>query len=207
MLSAGIIFLINFSRRKKYALTVSCTSIVSLLELILGVFGTLVLFFLENGFWSGTSFFGAVLLLPVFFYPIALIVRENCGVLLDLIAPSGLMMYAVNKLNCYVSRCCNGRRLGFTQDGIPIYFPSQIVELIAVVAIASALIVVERKNIFKERLYPLGLILYGIFRFILNFFREEWVTTEMYVPFGTIWSVLSVLIGITWMYAARKKRD
>jgi prolipoprotein diacylglyceryltransferase len=41
----------------------------------------------------------------------------------------------------------------------------------------------------------------------LNFFRQEFVTTEMFVPFGTIWSIVAIIVGIVWLTVLKKYKN
>lgn len=199
-LSLLSIFSLNILRRKKYAFSLITISIISVVELLGGYLGTKLMFLIESGEWGGRSFFGAVLFLPLIFALASKILRIEYPLLTDLIAPSGLSMFAINKFNCYVAGCCGGRLLGFSPEGIPQRFPSQLVEMITAIAIVAILLLIEWKSCLKGMLYPIGLILYGTTRFLLNFYREEWAKYDGgLIPFGTIWSVLSVMIGIIWL--------
>ena len=63
----------------------------------------------------------------------------------------------------------------------------------------------NKKN--RGTIYPWYLIIYGGVRFVLNIFREEWVTTEMIMPFGNIWSLVSIAIGVLWLLWIRKHKQ
>lgn len=206
LFSILVVLIINLLRYKKYGWSCSQAILISGLEFTLGILGTLILFFIENNEWGGTSFFGAVLLIPVFFLPISKCFRLSYARLMDYVAPSGLAMYMVNKWNCYVAGCCVGRNIGFSPEGIPKYFPSQIVEIIVTGIIVIVLLILECRMAFSQRLYPLGLILYGLSRFVLNMFREEWVTTKMIMPFGNIWSLVAIGVGVAWLFFQNKRK-
>ena len=114
-------------------------------------------------------------------------------------------MYIINKLNCYISGCCGGRNIGYSIEGVPYYFPSQIIEMIVTGIIIGGLLVSEKKY-NRETLYPVGMVLYGGTRFVLNIFREEWVTTDMIMPFGNIWSLVAIAVGTLWLVWIRKHK-
>ena len=48
------------------------------------------------------------------------------------------------------------------------------------------------------------LILYGMSRFVLNCFREDFYTTDMFIPYGNLWSIISVVIGVTWFICKKR---
>lgn len=204
-LSVTVVLVINLSRCEGYRISRFKVLLISLLEIVMGVFGTQVLFLVENGSWGGTSFFGAVLFLPVFFMPLKSVLRIPYSTIMDIIAPSGLSMYVVNKINCYVAGCCCGKVMGFSSEGIPIYFPSQIAEAITVITIVTVLLFLEHRRKYIGKLYPFGLVLYGATRLVLNFFREEWGKLQIVGSFGTLWSVVAIGIGAVWISSCKQK--
>ena len=167
---------------------------------IVGTLGTYAWFFVENFKFGGRSFYGAVFFVPLVFLLLPSIIKIPYGQLVDLCAPAECIMLSFMKVQCLVTGCCAGRALFTNELGEIVRFPSQLVELLFAYAIAIALMVMSHKAMFKEKVYPWYLILYGSTRFVLNFFREEW---ELYnggvPPLGTIWSVLAVIIGVCWI--------
>lgn len=157
-----------------------------------------IMFFIESGRWSGLSFFGAVFLEPVFLLLLALLLREKWTTLLDLSAPSICGMLMVMKLECLRSGCCKGRMLFVNEAGKVVRFPSQIVELLAAVALAVVLIRLMRDAKYRGKIYPLFMVLYGGSRFILNLCRETtpfvWI-----LPAGNFWALIAIVIGILWL--------
>ena len=176
--------------------------IVAVLLTVSGTVGTYIMYFIENHWWGGTSFFGAVFFVPLAFIGVAYLLKLPYNELLDLCAPAECMMLVIMKVQCLLAGCCQGRLLfqGFR-------FPSQAAELINALALAGILMWIAYKGRGKGRIYPMYLVLYGVTRFILNFFREEFVTTDMIVPFGTIWSVVAVAAGILWLVLLNKRAE
>lgn len=181
--------------------------VVGLLIAISGVIGTYVMFFIENQWWGGTSFYGGVFLVPPAFIGFAYLLKTPHRALMDMCAPAGCMMLVVMKVQCLLSNCCKGIVLWTDASGEAVRFPSQIAELAngLILCVVLMFIVYRAKN--KGEIYPIFLVLYGISRFILNFFREEFLTTEMFVPYGTIWSVVAVAAGFVWLVLLRKQKD
>lgn len=169
--------------------------IVAVALTITGTVGTFIMFFVESGSLGGRSFYGAVFFIPIAFRLLAILIRIPYGDLMDLSAPAVCLMLAIMKIQCCVDGCCSGRFLFWTADGTGIFFPSQIAELASALIIFAILLYMSRKGKYRDELYLWYLVIYGVTRFILNFFRLEFVTTEMLVPFGTIWSVCAVIVG------------
>ena len=179
-------------------------ALIALYAAICGTVSAYLWFLLENQFWGGISFFGAVFLVPLGFLLVPRLFRESHEIMMDIFAPGICMMLAIMKVQCLTSGCCQGREICLY--GIPWLFPSQLAELInGLLLMVILLIMVFRKKHYGE-LYPWFMILYGVTRFVLQFFREEWVSRPSIWPnFGTIWSALSLAIGILWLYLRHKK--
>lgn len=183
------------------------TVIFAVLLTVCGLASVKIMNYVESGSWSGLSFFGAVFLEPVFLLLLSLLLREKWETLLDLSAPSICGMLMVMKVHCMIFNCCKGRVLFENAAGEVVRFPSQIVELLAALALAVVLIRLMRDAGNRGRIYPLFMVLYGGSRFILNLCRETtpfvWI-----LPAGNFWSLIAIVIGIVWLmilnHTARK---
>jgi len=168
---------------------------------VTGVAGTMILAYIEMGEFGGTSFYGAVLLVPILIMP-AMLMKISYLDILNLCAPAECAMLVVMRFDCLDKGCCFGRylpRIGFQ-------FPSQIAEMIVGTAVMTALIWMHRKN-RQTLLYPWYMILYGILRFILNGFRyggtDPWI---LGLSQGHFWSLISVAIGAAWLLLERFRK-
>ena len=122
-------------------------------------------------------------------------------------APGICMMLAVMKVQCFMSGCCAGRELFVNAEGVAVRFPSQLAELANGLILMAVLLIMAFRKKERGTLYPWFMVLYGITRFILNFFRVEYAEHVGFLPpYGTIWSVVSVIIGGIWLYLLSKKR-
>lgn len=165
----------------------------------MGLAGTYLMFFIENGGWYGKSFFGAVLFYPILLIPVALIFRIPLIRLLDYATPPGLALLAIYKWNCYQKGCCGGKALWFSEAGVPTHFPSQLAEMTVAVILTIILLILEKNPKNKGKIYPLCLVTYGSTRYILNYFRWEQNDFFMGMPAGNLWAVVAVSIGIVWL--------
>ena len=173
---------------------------------IIGTSGTYLMFIIENGVFGGLSFYGAVFLVPIVFVLVSLLLRISYGEILDLCAVGECIMLALMKVHCMLGGCCKGRFLFMSADGTPVLFPSREVELSVALVIFLILFYLALKKKFFGQLYPLYLLLYGSTRFVLNIFREAWVTKDMILPFGNIWSIVSIVLGLILLLIVRKKK-
>ena len=181
--------------------------LVSAVALIVaGVLGTKIMFFIENGGWSGRSFFGAVFFVPVLMFPVALLLKIRYGTMMDVCAPGVSLIVAVMKIDCIIEGCCYGFAMRYLEDGTPVRFPSQAVELVANLAITAALLLLHKKEKNQGLIYPWYLVIYGAVRFILNLFRET-VPFVWILPAGNFWSLIAILIGGTVLLLHKAKAE
>lgn len=178
--------------------------LITLLLTIAGVLGTMIMFFIESGYISGRSFFGAVFFTPLLMLLVARLLKISGGVMLDLCAPCECVMLILMKVNCYIEGCCEGYILRYDATGVPIRFPSQIVECINALILYIVLLVFMKNDKFHNTVYYWYMILYGFSRFILNFFRE---TTPFiwFLSAGHFWSLVSIAIGTLLLVFAKNK--
>lgn len=188
-----------FSRRKIYDVSLPKMAVVFCLLVFFGVVSTYLMYYIENGEWEGTSLFGAVLFPPLLFVPISLIIRIRYTKLMDFISPASLVMIGIMKANCILEGCCQGMPLWKTAGGEFVYFPSPLIESLATFAIIILLLRWENRKKHQDLFYPFVLILYGLIRFCLNWFRGIPKITETILPMGNIWSLVAIIVGLVWL--------
>lgn len=194
---------------KWYGIALWKISIVSISIVITGFFGSEILFFLENGFWGGKSFFGAIFLSPLTFFFVAKLIRIPYLESLDICATAGCLILALLKVQCLVEGCCQGITLFMNSDYVYVRFPSQIVEFVVALILVVVLLVLSHNKANRGRIYPMTLVMYGMARFVLNFLRDDWDRAHnmnLPIPIGNIWSIIAVAIGVTWLMMVRRKQ-
>lgn len=169
---------------------------VSVTLVLLGLFGSRIWFYLENGSFRGRSFYGVVFLAPIVFFLVAKLVRIPYGFAMDLVAPSGCLTLALVKIQCLRDGCCGGKALYIDENRNYVMFPSQIVEMIAFLVVSGVLLLLASKHKYRNKIFPCFLILYGGSRFILNFFRDEIKPYAFGLSAGSFWSLIAFLIGV-----------
>ena len=174
--------------------------VISVFLTLAGVAGAMLMHFIENGSFGGTSLFGSIFFIPIFLLPV-LSLRVKFTTLMDLCAPAECLMLVLMKLDCQLSGCCFGKYL----PALEIQFPSQIIEMIVFFVIMLLLIQLERKEENKGRIYGHYLIIYGIARFILNWFRYGVAPFVWILPAGNFWSLVAIALGVIWLIVVRPK--
>ncbi len=115
-----------------------------------------------------------------------------------------LILYIIlGRLNCLFQRCCVGYLIGSTG----IRWPIREAELLlnAVLLCIFAYKVYKRKT--HGEIYPLYMLIYGAFRFAVEFLREEGHT--IFGPFhlAHLWSLISVVIGGAILILLRRRQS
>ena len=175
---------------------------------LFGIAGLYVMYFIENGEFGGISFFGAF-----FFGPIGVLLssylvklsKDAIEYMMDIAVPAVCIALCVNKVNCAISGCCRGYIMTVLENGQKVRFPSQLVE--SGVALLTMLLFIWfiRKGLLKGHLYALYMVVYGVERFILTFFRDNSQITGL--PMGQIWSLVSFVIGASYLYIRYLRRN
>lgn len=174
--------------------------VTSVLLTIAGVAGAMLMFYIESGKFGGTSFFGAILFIPILLLLPALALGISFGTMMDLCAPAECLMLAFMKLDCLMSDCCIGKYL----PALQLQFPSQIVEMVTILIIMLLLIRLENSGNHKGQLYGYYLIFYGFTRFILNWFRYGLTPFVWILPAGNFWSIVALAAGLIWLAVLRR---
>ena len=168
---------------------------------ITGVLGTMILAWIELGEFGGTSFYGAVLLVPILILP-ALFMKISYLDTLNLCAPAECAMLVVMRFDCLDKGCCFGKYL----PNLEIQFPSQITEMVVGVVILHTLIWMHKKD-QKTQLYPWYMIMYGFLRFCIQGLRyggtDPWIIG---LSSGHFWSLVSMLIGTAWLLWSKYRK-
>lgn len=180
---------------KLYGIKVWKSIPIAIVLTISGTIGTYIWFYIENHWIGGTSFYGAVFVVPVIFIGVAKVLKLPYWKLLDISAPAECAMLMVMKIQCLISGCCSGMELFITEAGTKVFFPSQIMEFLNAFIIMVILLLLSRKGKHKDKIYPLYMIVYGVTRFILNIFRESKAVFLLGMTAGAMWSICSLMIG------------
>lgn len=201
-LGAMAMFLSMLLRKKQFPhIAVWKMAVVTVWLTITGVTGTMILAYIEMGTFGGTSFYGAIFLVPILIVP-AMLMKLSYKDILNLSAPAECAMLVVMRFDCLDKGCCFGRYL----PALEFQFPSQIAEMVVGAAIMVALIRMHKKD-RQVPLYPWYMILYGICRFILQGLRyggtNPWI---LGLSQGHFWSLVSIAIGTVWLLLGKQQK-
>jgi phosphatidylglycerol:prolipoprotein diacylglycerol transferase len=142
---------------------------------------------------------------------------------LDCFAPAVALGHAIGRLGCTMAGCCFGKPIGhdawyamifpadvgsFAPPGVALY-PTQLMEATAELITFCLLLVVRHYKKFNGQVIASYLILYGVARFVIEFFRGDmdrgFVIPDL-ISVSQLVSIVMILLGMA-MYVKLFKRS
>lgn len=171
--------------------------ILSFMVFIIGVIGGKLLAYVEVGFnaelAANRRIWGSILLLIVVIGIVAKLTKRDFAQAYDISAVATLIAGIIVRIACLVEGCCGG---------IPIMsggtFRWPLVEMEILLDIVLVIYFWNRVYIGKTNglAYPIFVLIYGVFRFVIEWFREEYTGKIGIFHLAHIWSLLAI-IGAT----------
>lgn len=176
--------------------------LISILHTVWGVLCVSVFAFAESGFSSDAvgnmSLFGGVFFMPLFYWGIARLLHLRSGDVFDICTNCMLFTVMCARINCMISGCCMGNLIFHTGFRWPTREAEVVFYIILMFFIAQKI----ENNRTSGSIYPLYMIFYGIFRFVIEFFR--FYSGRSLIHPAHIWALISLCIGFS-IYAEIKK--
>lgn len=137
--------------------------------------------------------FGAVFILPVFYYSGAKLLKRNTAFVMDISAICLVIGLIFGRLDCLVGGCCAGSRIPFCN----LHWPLREIELLYYVIFLLHYCHRIREGKTSGEVYAVFMITYGILRFILEWFRVEYTTSIGVLHLAHIWAIVSFMLGLS----------
>lgn len=202
-LFSQIVFLILY--RKAYGFSFKRAVLIAVITYPFLFFMMYFITWAEYGFkgWGANNIVRIYMWAPLLMLPFAKLFKVPYGKLCDYFAPSFSLSHAIGHLACPFVGCCQGFPCSW---GIynPEYhirlFPIQPLESLGALILWWYLIVYARKKGYECRgkVLALFLILYGLSRFVFEFFRDNtklfWSISEL-----AIWAFLAFVVGLVML--------
>lgn len=189
--------------RERLHLRWPTAALFSVLHTVIGVACVKLFAIVEAGFDLGAagnmSLFGGVFFLPPFYYVGARITRQKMSDMFDVFTICMILTLFCARINCMVSGCCTGSFI----PGLSIRWPTRELELIFYLILLFWLGHMVRKGRHPGQIYPLYMISYGVFRFIVEWFRTY--DNESLLHRGHVWALISLIVGLSFYYTLREK--
>lgn len=177
--------------------------LIAVLHTVWGVLCVKVFAFLEAGFdtekFGNMSLFGGVFFMPVFYLILAKILREKRSSIFDIGTNAMLFTLLCARINCLFAGCCQGRWSPVLQAK----YPTREAEILFYIVMIVVFWHHQKEGGMVGAIYPLYMISYGIFRFIIEWFRYGEGSSLLHPAHG--WALLSLCLGVSIYVEVQKK--
>lgn len=188
--------------------------------LIAGVVGSRTLYVLANlheytfkdalCIWNGgLSFHGGILFGVIVGIIYAKVRKMNFWTVLDILSPSVCIGYGFTRIGCFLNGCCYGIESHnpwavkmMTDEGVKLCEPVQIYSCIISFVMFFVLCKFEFKKDKPGYVFTWYMILYGIYRFLIEFLRHH-IASDYIIGFvsgGQILSLCMVAAGLMLLF-------
>lgn len=194
----GYFWLIQFTSRLK--IKEIWAFLLSAAHTVVGVLCVKLFAFLESGEGGGMSLFGAVFFLPAAYYAAAKLSKRKISDVFDIFTICTIFTLLCARINCLIGGCCLGKVIPGT-DGFR--WPTRELEFVFYIVLLVWLGKKVGKGKYSGQIYPLYMISYGIFRFIVEWFREsEHIFGIFHI--SHLWALISIAVGAAIYYRLKK---
>lgn len=196
-----------FQNKKKLNINDGMSFLLAVLHTLIGLFCVKVFAFLEAGADAeaagSMSLYGAVFFLPVVYFAAAKLTKRNMADIFDIFTVCVVFTLMCARVNCLLGGCCLGKPFFGSES---LRWPTRELEIVFYLILLAWLGRKVGKADSKGKIYPLYMMSYGIFRFIVEWFRE----TEHpvgYLHISHIWSLVALIIGLIIYRTLTKKQQ
>ena len=209
ILSIALVFWIAWTliNSKKLKLKAYQAIISTVLQLLIAVF-YLKLFAWFEALFSGQPPASLRLYGPIFFVPLSFFIQAKltkCDpkIVFDTMIVGVVFAIMLGRGNCLIVGCCGGRPLG--DSGIILPIREIEMALNGLFVLIAAPMVAKGKT--HGKVYPIYLIVYGAFRFIAEFARDEGapIFGVEILHLAHIWSLISLIAGVIILVIMTRK--
>lgn len=204
----AVLLMMLLLQRRTYHIALKKTIAIHLVVTVITIIGAAFGSFIGGLTWGGLRLYGilmldtfALLFLPALF-------RMERGRLGDFLAAPIIAVCSIVKIPCLIDGCCYGVTILINGVEGGIKFPSQIVEFSIWVLLTLWLLRLQSKGNHKNLLWPIAAIWFGIFRFLVDFFRgsaSEMKLKILGLPAGRFWSLFVLVMGLVYLFLAFRK--
>lgn len=207
LLALGTIFniswLFNFQDRLKMKWW--AILIISVLHTVYGVLTVKVFAFAEAGFDSSSlgnmSIFGGVFLMPLAYFLGAKLFKRKPSEVFDIFTICMMFTLMCARINCIISGCCKGCLIFGSETA---RWPTRELEVVFYIVLLIIFGRRIKRNESHGELYPAYMFLYGIFRFITEFFRVSERSAGIF-HLSHLWALISFGLGVSLYYELKSK--
>lgn len=191
--------------RKRLKMPLYAVFPIAALHTLIGVLSVKIFAFLEAGFkpdsLGNMSIFGGVFFMPLVYWAGAKLTKRDVKLVCDLLTPCMIFTVMCARVNCILSGCCFGLPIP-GMNGLR--WPTREAEVVFYLVL---LILLSRKvwrGGTHGEMYPLYMITYGAFRFVVEFLRYTENTAGIFHK-AHLWAVITLGLGLS-IYSEMQSR-
>ena len=207
MLLLGIVFtyfwLIRF--RERLSMNRKEAIALSFLCMFLGVLSVSLFARLEHlgePGRGGISLFGGVFFMPIFFMIGAKLLKRDMATVFDVLTIPLIVAMICGRTTCLLTGCCEGLPIPGLNG---VRWPTREAELLFYLLIELRYAPKVLKNETKGEVYPIYMMTYGAFRFVLESFRVSY-STDRILHISHLWAIVSFIIGLSVYLELKEKK-
>ncbi|MBO5797278.1 MAG: prolipoprotein diacylglyceryl transferase [Clostridia bacterium] len=188
--------------RKRLGIKEPMAALLALVHTVVGVFSVKAFAFLESGDFSGMSLYGAVFFLPLVYYIGAKLTKRRVADVFDVFTFLTVFTLMLARINCLFGGCCLGKLVPWSDS---VRWPTRELEIVFYVVLLFWFGRLSKKPRHSGKLYPLYMLSYGAFRFVVEWFRES-ENMWGFLHISHIWSLVAILVGASVYYKLSKRQ-
>ncbi len=178
---------------------------IAICHTLVGVICVKAFAFMETGFnpdrLGNMSLFGGVFFMPLLYLAGAKLTKRKATDVCDDFTGCMILTVMCARVNCILSGCCYGWLIPGSES---LRWPTREAEILFYIVLLAVL----GKRIWKDETngtaYPLYMMSYGIFRFIVEWFRSA-NSPLGWIHMGHIWALVSLALGYS-IYVEQQNR-
>ena len=150
------------------------------------------------------SIYGAMFFMPIFYFSYAKITNRKLRDVYDVFTIGMLFTLLCARVNCIFSGCCLGKPI-FAESSI--CWPTRQMEIVFYIIIIVILKSMVKKKGLQGKVFPIYMICYGIFRFVIEFLRVGTPIIGEMFHMAHVWSIIAIGIGFVLLFMLNNRKN
>ena len=148
------------------------------------------------------SLFGGMAFLPILYVAIAKSSHRNVRDVFDVFTVSLVTTLFFARINCLIAGCCVGAFI----PGTAMRWPTRQTELVFYLVLLGYLIPRVLGGRMRGQAFPIYMVSYGCFRFVIEFFRAS---SHAAGPFhiAHLWALIALFLGVSILVEVKQRQD
>lgn len=179
------------SNRKTLRISEVMSLVLAVLHTLVGVVCVKAFAFLEGAESGAMSLFGAIFFMPVIYFAAAKLTKRKTADVFDIFVILIIFTLMCSRINCLRAGCCLGSIIPGTES---LRWPNRELEIGFYLVLLVWLGIKVGKSQYSGKMYPMYMMAYGVFRFIVEWFRVS-ENEVLFFHISHIWALVSFCIG------------